>query len=231
MKNILFTILFFHLLSCSDNSFVPANFKKIGTVKSVDISNKDILINYNIHIPHNNLKEGDEIYIFQKSNKIPLKIESISTWTRCILKDNSYDLNNISEEMNVYLDLNNYIYQGVIKKVTDDFKNQFSDFSKTSFYKNMSEKIYKNWHPPQIMNNHNSDLKIEPFPKENIKVVIVLNKKGDVIDVRIIESNGYPSVDDSCIDAIKFSKNFGILPKNMESNLTAIPFVFYYNPI
>ncbi len=230
MKKVIY-ILIVILFACNRSTTIPNNFKKIGTVKLVDLNNDDILINYDNHIRYNELKKGDEIYLFIKNNKITFIIESISTWMKCSLKNDTYDLNTITEGMDVYLDLENYIYQDLINLVINNFDTELSNHSETPYFKKMKKRILDNFHPPIISDEQNNfKVKLKKISKYDYKVVIILSNNGDVEDVRIINSNENLNVENSIIEAVQFCKNFGKIPGVPEGRLIGIPVSISFNP-
>lgn len=227
MKKILFIVLISHLLTCNENTTIPGNYKQIGVVKFVDVDSKFILVN---NTSKNELKNNDEISIFTNSKEIAFKIVSIDKWIRCDLINLNYDLSAISEGMKVYTNLRNYTYQYLIDSLygNKDYINRLIKLNK-KYFENMNSVILNNWYPPLVEQNTNDSIKIQKYPNERIESAIILNRKGQVIDARIIKSNGIKSIDESCIEAIKSSKNFGMIPNEFEGELIAVPFYFYYN--
>jgi outer membrane biosynthesis protein TonB len=55
-----------------------------------------------------------------------------------------------------------------------------------------------------------------------------MNRNGDVLRVELVDSLGNKPLDDSCIDAIKLSRNFGKVPDDIKGELILIPFIFGY---
>ncbi len=63
------------------------------------------------------------------------------------------------------------------------------------------------------------------------KVLFMLNDLGQVIDVRLVSSQGQAIVDESCMDAIR-GQNFGVVPDEIKAKglIFGINFIFvnYY---
>jgi TonB family protein len=55
-----------------------------------------------------------------------------------------------------------------------------------------------------------------------------MNRQGDVVEVEILDSMGNKSLDGSCLDAIRYSKNFGPVPDDIKGDHVLIPFIFGY---
>ncbi|RME87953.1 MAG: energy transducer TonB [Candidatus Hydrogenedentota bacterium] len=107
------------------------------------------------------------------------------------------------------------------------------------FFKNMLDKIQSNWAPPGGIPSPIYDddyhriqpvpgyVRFQTFPPQEIKVAFMLDEKGNVLDVRLISSLGYKSLDASCIEAIRRSRNFGKVPKDLlKNNRVIIPIIF-----
>jgi len=67
------------------------------------------------------------------------------------------------------------------------------------------------------------------IPSQEVKIVFVLNKGGDIIHIEILDSLGNKPLNESCYDAIRLSKGFGPVPKDLlKGDLLVIPFIFGY---
>lgn len=115
---------------------------------------------------------------------------------------------------------------------------KFRDFK---YFMDMKNKIASNWYPPDaansIMYGYNplsgdyapGYTRIMAIPPQKVIIVFVLNKKGDVIDIRILDSMGNKPLNASCYDAIRLSKSFGPVPKDqLTGEVLVIPFIFGY---
>jgi len=110
------------------------------------------------------------------------------------------------------------------------------------FFKELKDKIASNWYPPLMANaviqGYNpltggyapGYTRIMVIPSQEVATVFVLNKNGDVIHIQLLDSMGNRFLDKSCTDAIRLSKNFGAVPKELlqEGNVLVIPFIFGY---
>ena len=115
-------------------------------------------------------------------------------------------------------------------------------FKNFKFFRELKDKIASNWHPPLMANaiiqGYNPTTgsyapgytRIMAIPSQEVAIVFVLDKNGEVIHVQLLDSLGNRFLDKSCIDAIKLSKNFGMVPKDLlqEEGVLVIPFIFGY---
>jgi hypothetical protein len=115
---------------------------------------------------------------------------------------------------------------------------KFKDFK---FFKNMKDKIASNWYPPLMANSMVQGYnplsgeyapgytRIMAIPSQEVKMVFVLNSKGDIIHIQILDSLGNRPLNASCYDAIRLSKSFGPVPKDLlKGDVLVIPFIFGY---
>jgi TonB family protein len=113
-------------------------------------------------------------------------------------------------------------------------------FKPFKYFKEMKDKIANNWFPPLLANSviYGFDpvtgsytpgrLRIMAIPNQVVKLYFIMNRNGDVLDVKIVESMGNNTIDSSCLDSIKNSKNFGKVPQEIEGEEILIRFVFMY---
>ncbi len=106
---------------------------------------------------------------------------------------------------------------------------KFKDFR---YFKEMKDKIAEHWFPPLLANSiiggAPGRLRIMAIPSQEVKLYFTMNRKGDVLDVVIVDSLGNVTLDSSCIDAIRLSKNFGKVPEDITGAIIIIPFLFGY---
>ncbi len=106
-------------------------------------------------------------------------------------------------------------------------------FKNFKYFKDMKDKIASNWFPPLIANvaiggYAPGRFRIMAIPSQEVKLYFTMNRRGDVLDVVIVESLGNRSLDSSCTDSIRFSKNFGAVPDDIKGSVIIIPFIFGY---
>lgn len=113
------------------------------------------------------------------------------------------------------------------------------DMKHYQYFRRMLNKIQNNWSPPGgnpfLMSAQRyygttptpGQVRYQPFPSQDIKVVFMLNSAGDVIDLQLHESHGYRSLDLACMDAVRASENFGEVPEELlENERLIIPLIF-----
>ena len=115
---------------------------------------------------------------------------------------------------------------------------KFKDFK---YFRDMKNKIASNWYPPDAANSivqgYNplsgeyapGYTRIMAIPSQEVKMVFVLNREGDIIHIQILDSLGNKSLNASCYDAIRLSKSFAPVPKDqLKGDVLVIPFIFGY---
>ena len=110
------------------------------------------------------------------------------------------------------------------------------------YFKKLKDKIASNWYPPlmanSIINGYNplsgtytpGNTRIMVIPSQEVKIVFVLDRDGEVKKLQLLDSMGVKPLDRSCVDAIQLSKNFGPVPKDLleDGKVLVIPFIFGY---
>lgn len=104
-------------------------------------------------------------------------------------------------------------------------------FSNFNYFKNMKDKIAENWNPPIAANTLSNGyipgrVRIRTIGSQEIKLYFTMDRSGEVQKVVILDSMGNEYLDQSCIDAIEDSKNFGPVPKEIDGEEIVIPFIF-----
>ena len=123
-------------------------------------------------------------------------------------------------------------------------QNNFSfntvKFKNFAYFKAMKDKIASNWYPPLMANASISGynpitntytpgtMRIMAIPSQEVKIYFRINRQGSILDVYLIDSEQNESLDKSCLEAIKTSKNFGQVPKDLKGEVIGIPFIFGY---
>ncbi|MCS6984220.1 MAG: TonB C-terminal domain-containing protein [Leptospiraceae bacterium] len=113
------------------------------------------------------------------------------------------------------------------------------NFEHYHYFRRMLDKIQQHWAPPggipyptfgdeyHRMSYTPGYVRYSTFPPQDIKVVFMLNRDGDVVDVKLWESLGYKALDHSCTEAIVRSKNFGPPPEELlENDALIVPMIF-----
>jgi hypothetical protein len=106
-------------------------------------------------------------------------------------------------------------------------------FKHYEFAKRIVDKIRSNWYPPIMANvaiggYGGGAVRVMAIPPQDVKTYFKLNRQGDVLDFGIIDSRGHKSLNESCLDSIKLSKNFGPVPSDISGSEILIPFIFIY---
>ncbi len=111
-------------------------------------------------------------------------------------------------------------------------------FKPFEYFKNMKDKVAANWHPPLLANaviyGYNpmtgsmapGRMRIMAIPTQDIKLYFTMDREGNVLDIVLVDSLGNKAIDESCIDAIRLSKNFGKVPDEIQGKVIVIPFLF-----
>jgi outer membrane biosynthesis protein TonB len=114
---------------------------------------------------------------------------------------------------------------------------KFTDYR---YFRDMKSKISSNWYPPIAGNTYMIGeanrygsytpgyTRIMTIPPQEVRLFFRMNRKGDVVDVTVVDSGGAQSLVDSCVDSIKNSKSFGPVPADIEGETVVINFIFGY---
>ena len=119
-----------------------------------------------------------------------------------------------------------YSNSGIFSFNTAKFKN-------FKYFKSMKDKIASNWYPPLLANANlggyaPGTIRLRAIPSQEVKLFFTMNRDGDVLDIQILDSYRNRQLDSSCIDAIRLSKNFGVVPEDIKGEVVVIPFIFGY---
>ncbi len=105
-------------------------------------------------------------------------------------------------------------------------------FRHFEYFKKMKDKIAANWFPPIMANiaiggYAPGRTRIMAIPNQEVRLYFILDRGGEVKEVKILDSLGNASLDTSCLESIRLSKNFGPVPKDMlKGNYFVVPFIF-----
>ena len=104
---------------------------------------------------------------------------------------------------------------------------KFQDFE---YFRNMKQQIGNNWFPPTLSNMRHyyagGYTQSRLIASQEVYLYFVMNRAGDVLSVKLVQSKGNQYLDQSCIDAVTNSKNFGPVPASIEGEKIVIPFIF-----
>ncbi len=125
--------------------------------------------------------------------------------------------------------LENAIYYSNTRRFSFNTK-KFSDFE---YFRRMKQKIANNWFPPIMANSLSTSYtpgrtSMRVIASQEVRLYFVLNRQGDVLRVELVDSRGNRHLDESCMDAIRKSRNFGPVPKDIPGEEVVIPFIFGY---
>ena len=101
------------------------------------------------------------------------------------------------------------------------------------YLKRMVKKIANNWSYPILSKSYwrgyGGGVNYSGIiPAQDVKILFGLNKKGDVLFVRLIDSYHNEPLDSSCVDAVRLSRNFGPLPSVIKKEKVYVPFIFIW---
>lgn len=181
------------------------------------------------------LSQGKEKFILNDLSEVVMNVSR--PWERSETSSGSGgtasrvaipDKNSVTRQNAIF-----YSNDGMFSFNTAKFKN-------FEYFKKMKDKIASNWHPPAMANaiirGYNpvtgayapGSMRIMAIQSQQVKLYFVMDRKGDIIEVNILDSMGNKSLDGSCLDAIRYSSNFGPVPDNIKGDHVLIPFIFGY---
>lgn len=85
------------------------------------------------------------------------------------------------------------------------------------YMRNMQCKIKRNWTPPNL-NVH-----------QPVILSYTIDRKGKITDAKIVQSSGFPQMDNSAIKALYNASPFGNLPKDYTKDSLTVKFRFDYS--
>jgi len=171
------------------------------------------------------VKSGKEKFILNSKSEIVIALQD----KRAGVSDSDVkgstnfaipDKNDVTMKNAIY-----YSNSGMFSFNTSKFKNY-------RYFRKMKNRIASNWYTPVMANavirGYSGNTTINAIGNRKIKIIFYLNRSGDVIFQKTIQSSGMSELDESCEDAIRLSKNFGKLPGNIKGDTIMIPFIFGY---
>lgn len=100
-------------------------------------------------------------------------------------------------------------------------------FKDAKYFKKMVKKISQHWYPAIPAYAHYMGL----IPSGEVKIAFILNRKGELVDYKLISDFNYKTITRSCIYAITHAAPFDPLPASVQGQTVLIPFTFQYiNP-
>jgi|GEM_PF-1119266 len=170
-----------------------------------------------------------------------------------ILNDRSHVIVNLlrkGNQKNFHNDLMGYIKKLKIKSNNMSLKNsifftntkqfslntvKYNKYRDYQFFKGVVEKISENWHPPAMANTklygYGGNITIKAINDQVVKLFYVIDRKGKVVYIKIVDSRGNSYLDQSCLEAFKLSKKFNNVPQEyfkVGQKYLALPFMFIY---
>ena len=114
-------------------------------------------------------------------------------------------------------------------------------YKNARYFNRMKNRIRQHWFPPISGSalvpsriNPNTNMytpgitSVMTVPSQLVKLYFVLNRSGEVLEVKIVDSKGYQALDNSCIRSITQSKSFGPVPEDIPGERIVIKFIFGY---
>lgn len=145
------------------------------------------------------------------------------------------------EDFTTIPDRNSFTRRNAIFYSNDGrFSFNTAKFKNFRYFKAMKERIASHWFPPLMANaiigGYNpmtsaytpGRLRIMAIPSQEVRLYFTMNRRGEVLEVVIVDSLGNVSLDSSCVDAIRHSREFGAVPEDITGKVIIIPFVFGY---
>ncbi len=169
------------------------------------------------------LNDRSEVALFIRKYR-PQSRSGTGRWERVAVPDK----NDITMKNAIF-----YSNNGMFSYNTAKFKN-------FRYFKSMKDKIASNWNIPGIANmafggynpvtgSYSTARGWERYmtiPSQRVKLYFTMNRKGDVLDVKVVDSLGNMQLNSSCVDAIRLSRNFGRVPDDIKGETIIIPFIF-----
>lgn len=181
------------------------------------------------------VNQGRERFILNDDSEVVMSLKRPWTSVRSISGSSGVahqvaipDKNSVTRKNAIF-----YSNDGMFSFNTAKFKN-------FEYFRRMKDKIASNWHPPAMANavirGYNpvtgayapGSMRIMAIQSQQVKLYFIMNRNGDVVEVNILDSMGNKSLDGSCLDAIRYSKNFGPVPDDIKGDQVLIPFIFGY---
>ncbi len=113
------------------------------------------------------------------------------------------------------------------------FSFNTAKFKNFAYFRAMKDRIASNWYPPMMANARiggyaPGSMRIMAIQSQMVKMYFIMDRKGEVVKVEILDSMGNKPLDSACLDAIRMSKNFGKVPDDIKGEYVLIPFIFEF---
>ena len=120
------------------------------------------------------------------------------------------------------------------------FSFNTAKFKNFEYFKAMKDRIASNWYPPIMANavfgGYNpatggyapGRMRIMAIPSQQVKIFFTMNRRGEILDVYVVDSMGNETLNTSCSEAIRMSRSFGKVPDDIAGDVVGIPFIFGY---
>ncbi len=137
-------------------------------------------------------------------------------------------------DMTAIPDRNNITFQNAIFYSNEGhFSFNTRMYKNAKYFMNMKKKIASNWYPPIIANAiipgyAPGYMRIQAIQSQYVKLYFIMDREGNVLDTKIVDSLRHKALDDSCLDAIRLSRTFGPVPEDIPGEKIVIRFIFGY---
>lgn len=120
------------------------------------------------------------------------------------------------------------------------FSFNTAKFKNFEYFKRMKNKIADNWATPDLgrailpravdSRGYTAPgyTRTSLIPSQEVYLYFTMNRSGEVLDVTVLSGNRNSALVQTCVEAVRNSKNFGNVPADMKGPLINIPFVFGY---
>jgi len=92
------------------------------------------------------------------------------------------------------------------------------------YFRKMTDKIAQKWYPAIPGTAHRWGM----IPSGEVEVLFALNRRGEVVDYRIVKDYNYTSMTKAAEYAIAHAGPFDPLPDTIKDDMIVIPFIFKY---
>jgi outer membrane biosynthesis protein TonB len=97
-------------------------------------------------------------------------------------------------------------------------------YQNTVYFRKMTDKIAEKWYPAIPGTAHRWGM----IPSGEVEILFALNRKGEVLDYRIVKDYNYSSMTKAAEYAVTHAGPFDPLPDTVKDDVVIIPFIFKY---